>query len=258
MVLCQVLGVSESGLYAWRKRPASQRKRADALLTQAIGQVCDKHRGRYGSPRIHRELRDQGSSISRKRVARLMCEAERAARRKHPRVLTTKRDATHPVAQSALKSGIYGTRPPPKWGTDSTYIPTTHGWLYLAVSLDWYSRAGVGWSRSDCCDEQVAENAVTMAVSRRRPKAGLLHHRDRGCQYPSRASRKRLEQMAAVESQSRTGNCWDNAAMERFFGSLKEEGVGNTIYPSHEQARRALFESLEIYSNRLRRHSTLG
>ena len=123
--------------------------------------------------------------------------------------------------------------------------------------LDLYSRAVVGWALSDCCDEQLAEAALNMAVSRRRPKAGLLHHSDRGCQYPSRAYHQRLEQMAAVGSQSRTGTCWDHAAMESFFGSLKEECVGNTIYPSHEQARRALFEYLEIYYKRIRRHSTL-
>ncbi len=258
VVMCQVLGVSESGLYAWRKRPASQRKREDALLTQEIRQVFEKHQGRYGSPRIHRELRDQGRSLSRKRVARLMCEAEIAARRKHRRVLTTKRDTTPPVAATVLNRECTATEPNTKWVTDITYIPTTQGWLYLAVILDLYSRAVVGWSMSDCCDEQLAENALNMALSRRRPKAGLLHHSDRGGQYTSRAYRKRLEQMAAGVSMSRKGNCWDNAAMESFFGSLKEECMGNTIYPSHEQARRALFEYLEIYYNRIRRHSTIG
>ncbi len=258
VVMCQVLGVSESGFYAWRKRPVSQRKREDALLTQEIEQVFDKHQGRYGSPRIHRELREQGRNIARKRVARLMAEAELAARRKHRRVLTTKRDASHPVAANVLNREFTATEPNTKWVTDITYIPTTAGWLYLAVILDLYSRAVVGWSMSERCDEALAENALNMAVSRRCPKAGLLHHSDRGCQYSSRAYQKRLEQMAAVVSMSRKGNCWDNAAMESFFGSLKEECVGNTIYPSHEQARRALFEYLEIYYNRIRRHSTLG
>jgi putative transposase len=190
VVMCQVLGVSESGFYAWRKRPASQRKREDALLTQEIRQVFEKHQGRYGSPRIHRELRDQGRSLSRKRVARLMCEAEIAARRKHRRVLTTKRDATHPVAANVLNREFTATEPNTNWVTDITYIPTTQGWLYLAVILDLYARAVVGWSMSDCCDEQLAENALNMALSRRSPKAGLLHHSDRGCQYTSRASAK--------------------------------------------------------------------
>jgi putative transposase len=139
-----------------------------------------------------------------------------------------------------------------------TSIPTTQGWLYLAVILDLYSRTVVGWSMSDSCDEVLAERALNMAISRRRPKVGFLHHSDRGCQYTSQAYRKRLEQVGAVGSQSRKGNCWDNAAMESFFGSLKEECVGNQLYTSHKQARQALFEYLEIYYNRQRRHSTLG
>jgi putative transposase len=238
--------------------PTCQRQREDAQLTQAIQQVFDRHQGRYGSPRISRELKDQGRKISRKRVARLMREADLSARRKRRRVLTSKRDATHPVAPNVLNREFTATEPNSKWVTDITYIPTTAGWLYLAVILDVYSRAVVGWSMSNRCDEALAEKALHMAVSRRRPKAGLVHHSDRGCQYTSQAYRHQLEQMGAVVSMSRKGNCWDNAAMESFFGSLKEECVGNTIYPSHEQARRALFEYLEIYYNRIRRHSTLG
>jgi putative transposase len=126
------------------------------------------------------------------------------------------------------------------------------------VILDLYSRVVVGWSMSACCDEELVENALNMAVARRLPKAGLLHHSDRGCQYTSRAYRRRLEQVEMVVSISRKGDCWDNTAMESFFGSLKEECVGSTIYPSHEQARLSLFEYLEVYYNRQRRHSTLG
>ena len=258
VVMCNVLGVSESGFYAWRKRPVCERHREDAQLTQEIEQVYATHHGRYGSPRIHRELQDQGRRTSRKRVARLMHEAALTALRKRHRVLTTKRDTTHPVAPNVLNREFTATEPNTKWVTDITYIPTTRGWFYLAVILDLYSRAVVGWSMSDRCDEQLAESALNMAVSRRRPKAGLLHHSDRGCQYPSQAYRKRLEQMGAVVSMSRKGNCWDNAAMESFFGSLKEECVGNTVYASHEQARLALFTYLEVYYNRIRRHSTLG
>ena len=258
VTMCQVLGVSESGFYAWRKRPACQRQREDAQLTQEIRQVFVTHRGRYGSPRIYRELKDQGRRISRKRVARLMCEADMSARRKRRRVLTTRRDVTHPVASNALNREFTATEPNTKWATDITYIPTTQGWLYLAVILDLYSRAVVGWSMSANCDEELAETALKMAVVRRRPKAGLLHHSDRGCQYTSKAYRQRLEQADMIVSMSRKGNCWDNAAMESFFGTLKEECVGTTIYSSHEQARQALFEYLEVYYNRQRRHSTLG
>ncbi len=258
VVMCQVLGVSESGFYAWRKRPICRRRREDAQLTVEIQQVFMTHRGRYGSPRIHTELKDQGRHHARKRIARLMREAELSALRKRRRVLTTKRDASHPVAGNLLDRDFTAVEPNTKWVTDITSIATTTGWLYLAVILDVYSRAVVGWSMSSCCDEALAENALNMAIARRRPKAGLLHHSDRGCQYTSRAYRQRLAQIGAVVSMSRKGNCWDNAAMESFFGSLKEECVGHRVYSSHEQARQALFEYLEIYSNRQRRHSTLG
>jgi len=258
VVMCHVLGISESGFYAWRKRPACQRTREDAQLTQEIEKVFVTHQGRYGSPRVHRELKDQGRSTSRKRVARLMRKAELSARRKQRRVLTTRRDTSHPVAPNVLNREFTATEPNRKWVTDITYIPTTQNWLYLAVILDVYSRAVVGWSMSASCDEMLVEGALKMAVSRRRPQAGLLHHSDRGCQYTSHAYRRQLELLGMVSSMSRKGNCWDNAVMESFFGSLKEECVGSTIYPSHEQARRSLFEYLEIYYNRQRRHSSLG
>lgn len=207
IVMCHVLGVSESGFYAWRKRPASQRTRGDAQLTQEIRQVFVRHRGRYGSPRIYRELKDQGRRTSRKRVARLMREAALTALRKRRRVLTTKRDTTHPVAPNLFNREFTATEADTQWVTDITSIPTAQGWLYLAVMFDLYSRAVVGWSMSDCCDEELAENALNMAVARRCPKAGFLHHSDRGCQYTSQASRKRLEQVGAIVSMSRKGRC---------------------------------------------------
>jgi putative transposase len=258
VVMCNVLGVSEGGFYAWHKRPACQRKREDAQLTEEIRQVFVTHRGRSGSPRIHRELTDQGRSTSRKRVARLMREAEISAKRKQHRVLTTHRDTSHPVVPNLLNREFTASEPNQKWVTDITYIPTAQNWLYLAVILDVYSRVVVGWSMSAWCDEALVESALKMAVARRRPPAGLLHHSDRGCQYTSHAYRRQLELLGMVVSMSRKGNCWDNAVMESFFGSLKEECVGSTVYPSHEQARCSLFEYLEVYYNRQRRHSSLG
>lgn len=258
VVMCRVLGVSESGYYAWLKRPVCQRKREDAQLTEEIEQGFYTHHGRYGSPRLHVELREQGRRCSRKRVARLMREVGLSAKRKRRRVLTTRRDASHPVAANLLARDFSATEPNTKWVTDITYIPTAQGWLYLAVILDLYSRAVVGWSMSSRCDEELAEKALKMAVARRRPQAGLLHHSDRGCQYTSRGYRSCLLEVGVVVSMSRKGNCWDNAVMESFFGSLKEECVGNTIYPSYEAARVALFTYLEVYYNRIRRHSTLG
>lgn len=258
VVMCQVLGVSESGFYAWRKRPTCQRKREDAQITQEIRQVFTIHHRRYGSPRIHKELHDQGRAISRKRVARLMHEAEMSARRKRRRVLTTKSDTTHPVAPNLLNREFTAKEPNRKWVTDITYIPTMQGWLYLAVILDLYSRMVVGWSMSSNCDEQLVEHALDQALARRRPKAGLLHHSDRGSQYTSRAYQLNLHQSGIIVSMSRKGNCWDNSVMESFFGTLKDECVRSTIYSSHDEARLALFSYMEVYYNRIRRHSTLG
>lgn len=258
VVMCCVLGVSESGFYAWRKRPTCQRQREDAQITQEIQQVFTSHQGRYGSPRIHQELHDQGRGIARKRVARLMREAALSARRKPRRVLTTKRDATHPVAPNLLNREFTATEPNKKWVTDITYIPTVQGWLYLAVILDLYSRMVVGWSMSGNCDEELVEQALDQALARRRPKAGLLHHSDRGSQYTSRAYQLCLEQSGIIVSMSRKGNCWDNSVMESFFGTLKDECVGSIIYSSHDEARLALFTYMEVYYNRIRRHSTLG
>jgi transposase InsO family protein len=256
--MCQVLDVSESGFYAWRKRPACRRHREDAQLTQEIRQVFVTHQGRYGSPRIQRELKDQGRRVARKRVARLMREAKLSAKHKRRRVLTTKRDATHPVAPNVLNREFTATEPNKKWVTDITSIPTTQGWLYLAVILDLYSRMVVGWSMSGNCDEELVEHALDQALACRHPKAGLLHHSDRGSQYTSRAYQLRLEQSGMSVSMSRKGNCWDNAVMESFFGTLKDECVRSTVYSSHDEARSDLFIYMEVYYNRVRRHSTLG
>ena len=258
VLMCRVLDVSESGFYAWRKRPVSQRKREDAQLIEKIQQGFHAHHGRYGSPRLQVELREQGISCSRKRVARLMRETGISAKRRRRRVITTNRDASHPVAPNLLNREFTASEPNKKWVTDITYIPTVQGWLYLAVILDLYSRIVVGWSMSGHCDEELVENALLMALARRRPTAGLLHHSDRGSQYTSRAYRELLEQSEILVSMSRKGNCWDNAAIESFFGTLKEECVGSMVYASHEQARLALFSYLEVYYNRIRRHSTLG
>ncbi len=182
IAMCQVLEVSESGFYAWRKRPPCRRQQEDAQLSFHIRQVFENHQERDGSPRIQVELRDQGRNLSRKRVARLMREAGLCARGKRRRMITTRRDASHSVAPTILDRDFTAAEPNVKWVTDITSIPTTQGWLSLAVILDVYSRAVVGWSMSTKCDEEVAENALNMAVARRRPRAGLLHHRDRGCQ----------------------------------------------------------------------------
>jgi putative transposase len=256
--MCGVLAVSESGLYAWRKRPTCRRKREDAHLMQEIQQVFEKHQGRYGSPRIHRDLHDEGITCSRKRVARLMRAEELSARSKQRRVVTTKRDEAHPVAPNLLNREFQAKGPNKKWVADITYIPTAQGWLYLAVILDLYSRMVVGWSMSSNCDESLVERALEQALARRRPPGGLLHHSDRGSQYTSHAYQAYLKRHGIQASMSRKGNCWDNAVMESFFGTLKDECVRETIYSSRDEARVALFTYMEVYYNRLRRHSTLG
>jgi transposase InsO family protein len=249
-VMCRVLAVSESGFYAWRKRPTCRRKQEDAHLTQKIRQVFETHHGRYGSPRIHRDVYEEGFTCSRKRIARLMRAEELSASSKRRRVTTTKRDETHPVVPKLLDRDFHAEEPNRKWVADITYIPTKQGWLYLSVILDLYSRMVVGWSMSGNCDERLVEQALEQALARRRPQAGLLHHSDRGSQYTAQAYQAYLQRYG--------GNCWDNAAMESFFGTLKDECVKETFYASHEEARSELFIYIETYYNRVRRHSTLG
>ena len=258
VVMCRVLEVSECGYYAWRKRPVSKRQREDAQITHKIRQTFHEHQGRYGSPRILRELRDDGISCSRKRIARLMRDADLSAKRKRHRVTTTRRDLTHPVASNLLDRDFYAEEPNKKWVTDITYIPTRQGWLYLAVILDLYSRMVVGWSMSGTCDEELVHHALDQALTRRRPRSGLLHHSDRGSQYTARAYQRQLKLAGIVVSMSRKGNCWDNSVMESFFGTVKDECVRSTIYASYDEARIALFTYMEIYYHRLRRHSPLG
>jgi transposase InsO family protein len=258
VVMCGVLAVSESGFYAWHKRPTCQRKREDAHLKQEIRQVFEEHLERYGAPRIYRDLHDEGIKCSRKRVARLMREEEIAAKRKRSRVITTKRDKTHPVAPNILNREFTVSVPNKKWVTDITYIPTKQGWLYLAVMLDLYSRMVVGWSMSGNCDEKLVEHALEQALARRRPDTGLLHHSDRGSQYTSCTYQAYLKTYGIQSSMLRKGNCWDNAVMESFFGTLKDECVRETPYASHDEARLDLFTYIEVYYNRVRRHSTLG
>jgi transposase InsO family protein len=232
--------------------------REDAQLTQEIRQVFEMHQGRYGAPRIYRDLHDEGMSCSQKRVARLMRAEELSARSKRRRVITTKRDEAHPVALNLLNRDFHAEEPNRKWVTDITYIPTKQGWLYLAVILDLYSRMVVGWSMSGICDEKLVEHALEHALARRRPDAGLLHHSDRGSQYTAHAYQAYLQQYGIQPSMSRKGNCWDNAVMELFFGTLKDECVRDTFYSSHDEARSVLFVYIEAYYNRIRRHSTLG
>ncbi|GLV53217.1 transposase [Dictyobacter sp. S3.2.2.5] len=256
--MCRVLSVSVGGFYAWRKRPASAREQEDGTITEQIVNIYRQHQGRYGSPRIHAQLRDEGIHVGRKRVVRLMKQAQLAAHHTTHRVMTTRADPAAVPAENVLDRAFLAQRPNEKWVADITYIPTGSSRMYLAVVLDLFSRRVVGWAMNHRQDEVLVEQAVTMAVTHRKPAAGLLHHSDRGCQYTSQAYQALLKGLDFQISMSRKGNCWDNAVMERFFGTLKRECTSRAHFVTHEETRLAIFEYIEVYYNRVRKHSTLG
>jgi transposase InsO family protein len=258
VVMCRVLGVSESGFYAWRKRPESSHARKDAELTTQIQALFVHARGLYGSPRIFADLCDLGVKCSRRRVARLMRENGLDARRKPFHPVTTKSNPKHSFAPNLLQQDFTASRPNAKWTGDITYVPTGEGWLYLAVMLDVFSRRVIGWAMSTRCDELLVETALNMALARRQPGPGLLHHTDRGSQYTSQTYQRVLEHVQITVSMSGKGNCYDNAVTESFFGTVKDECVHRTVFPTREDARRSLFEYLEVFYNRQRRHASLG
>ncbi len=257
-VLCETLGVSLSGYYAWKKRPLSQHQREDQQLAERIQAVYHANRQVYGSPRIHVELRDQGIRVSRKRVARLMREQGLSASRRRHRTITTHSEPGARVAPNLLDQEFTASRPNEKWTGDITAIWTYEGWLYLAVVLDLYSRRVIGWAMAAIQDEALIERAFQMALLARHPSSGMLFHSDRGSQYTSDAYRALLADVGAIVSMSRTGNCYDNAVTESFFGTLKGECVERTSFQTRGQARQTIFEYVECFYNRIRRHSSLG
>lgn len=256
--LCSTLGVSISGYYAWRKRPESQHGREDGELKRAIEASYQASRACYGSPRILADLQAQGYRCSRKRVARLMREQGLCARAKRRRHWTTQQDPSHEKATNVLARDFQASAPNQKWVTDVTAIWTQEGWLYLAGVLDLFSRRLVGWALAPVQDEELVQRALHMALLRCHPKPGLLHHSDRGSQYTSAGYQETLAQAGMVVSMSRTGNCYDNAAMESFWSTLKWECVYRTKFSTRTHARLAVFEYIECFYNRQRRHSALG
>jgi len=256
---CRVLGVSRAGYYAWRDRPPSARARADAELAEVIRGLHTQTRGVYGSPRIHAELQAAGRRCGRKRVARLMRQAGLAGcrrRRRQPR--TTVSDPAATAAPDLVQRDFTPLAPDRVWVADITYVPTEEGWLYLATVLDAFSRRVVGWAMADHLRTELVLDAVELALRQRRPAPGLIHHSDRGCQYTSLAFGRHLRAAGLVSSMSRVGNCWDNAVAESFFATLKGELVDRQPWPSRAAARLAIFEYIEAFYNRQRRHSTLG
>jgi putative transposase len=255
--LCQVLEISESGYYAWRKREPSQHQRDDERLGQLIEDAYQNNRHVYGSPRIHAELKEQGVHCGRKRVARVMRERGINAKPKRRKLKTTDSHHNNPVALNVLARDFSADAPNTKWVADITGMKTAEGDLYLAAIVDIFSRFAVGWAMSKERDEQLITKAATMALERRHPGAGLLHHSDRGSQYTSLGYQGLLKQHGIEISMSGKGDCYDNALMESFFGTVKEECIERKNYKTRSEARQDIFEYLEVFYNRQRKHSSL-
>lgn len=257
-LMCSVLGVSRSGYYAWRRRQPSARKQANRLLRALIRLLHQQSRRTYGYRRIHAALVAQGTVCSKNRVARLMQEEGLQARRRRRYRRTTQSRHSWPVAPNRLAQSFVATSPNQKWVTDITYIRTDEGWLYLSVVLDLYSRIVVGWAMEPYLTDSLTKKALKMALARRQPQPGLLHHSDRGSQYASAGYQKVLTHHHALPSMSRTGNVYDNAPMESFFATLKSELIHHRNYFTRRQAKSDIFEYIEVFYNRQRLHSALG
>ena len=258
-VLCRVLTVARNGYYAWCRRPVSVRTQQNQWLMTHIRTCYQASRGRYGSPRIHQDLRAQGVGVGRHRVARLMrLQGLRSVSRRR----AWKQSGiagSEVVAANTLQRAFAATRPNEKWAGDITYVPTRQGWLYVAVLMDLYSRRIVGWAMDEQMTTTLTLTALEMALQQRPVPVGLLHHSDRGSQYGAMAYQQRLATRGIRCSMSRPGNCWDNAVVESFFATLKTELLSaEPPYQTRQDARTAIFEYVEGFYNRTRRHSTLG
>ncbi len=257
-LMCRVLEVSRSGFYLWLKRPASQRSVENDLLLAAIRAVHRASRGVYGSPRVHAQLRALSKSYGRNRIARLMREHKIQGKRKRKFRATTDSNHNFPISGNVLDRKFTVEMPNRAWVADITYIATKEGWLYLAAVMDLYSRRIVGWAMGSRICRHLVERALWMACVNRSPGPGLLHHSDRGSQYASGDYQKLLKARGIVCSMSRKGNCWDNAVMESFFGTLKTELVYHRSYETRSEAQSEIFEYIEVFYNRQRLHSALG
>lgn len=256
--MCRVLQVSRSGYYHWRSRPESRRSVENRRLDAHIRAIYNSHKGRAGSPKIADELNDKGINASKNRVARRMKEAglRSIVRRKYRP--TTDSKHTHPVADNLLQRDFSASAPNQVWVSDITYIATQRGWQYLTVFLDLFSRMVVGWALSSSLSAEMVLTALYRGIRNREPGAGLIIHSDRGVQYACKDFRQVLNKHGFVQSMSRKGNCWDNAVAESFFGILKSELIRHERYKGPQDTLRALFEYIEVYYNRKRKHSTLG
>lgn len=257
-MMCRLLEVKASGFYAWRRRGPSRRARDDERLKERISEVHAESDGIYGSPKVRDELLENGEQVGRHRVARLMRELGLKGCPKKRYKVTTNSNHGFAVAPNHLEQDFTATAPNQRWVADITQIRTGEGWLYLAVVLDLFSRAIVGWSMSHRITRDLVVKALLMALWRRNPNDELLHHSDRGSQYASGDFQGLLDAHDIVCSMSGTGNCYDNAAMESFFGLLKRERVNRRRYRTRQQARTDTFDYIERFYNRKRRHGSAG
>jgi len=256
--MCKALSVSRSGYYAWRERPESQRSQANRVLVGQIKALHHKTREAYGAVKMWHLLRAQGIRCGRHRVARLR-RAYGIQTRRHRRFkLTTQSQHSYPVAPNRLAQRFAVARPDRVWAGDITFIATRAGWLYLAVLLDLYSRRVVGWSMSDRLKQDLVTGALKMALTHRRPERGLLHHTDQGRQYAGEVYQQLLAAHGAIPSMSRKGNCYDNAVVESFFSTLKNELIHHESYRTRNEARIAIFDYIETFYNTRRLHQSLG
>jgi putative transposase len=257
-LLCRLLGVSRSGYYAWRRRPPSERARFDAVLSEKIETIHRNSRATYGAPRVHAELRAIGIRCSRKRVARLMRRAKLRGCLRGRRMRTTHRVALQQAAADLVERNFASEQPDRLWVADITYVRSKEGFVYLAFILDACSRKVVGWSMATHLRTEIVVDALQMAIARRKPSPGLVHHSDRGVQYTSLFFGKRLEDEGLLPSMGRVGSAYDNALAEAFVATLKTELLYRSSWPTREVVKTAIFEYIEGFYNTRRRHSALG
>ena len=256
--MCHLMEVSQSAYYDWLQRPQSARSLEDGRLGEKVRESHRKSRGAYGARRIREDLMEDNETISRMRVGRLMKQHGLQSKTRRKFKATTNSNHGRPVAPNVLERKITVERPDQVYAGDITYIPTDEGWLYLAVFIDLYSRAIVGWAMSERMPAELVNDALLMATWKRKPGKGLVVHSDRGSQYASELYQKTLKEHGFICSMSRKGNCWDNAPSESFFHTLKTELTHHRRYQTREEAKQEIFEYIEVFYNRHRRHSTIG
>lgn len=257
-MMCRMLTVSKSGYFTWRDGRDSPRRSADRALTVRIQAIHRASRQTYGSPRIHHELTAEGIALGKKRVERLMKSAGIAVRPNRRFVTTTDSNHDQPIAPNLLEQDFSANAPNQRWVTDITYIPTDEGWLYLAAIMDLHSRRIVGWAMDSTMHRSLVLRALDMAIQLRSPSPGLIHHSDRGSQYASHEYRIALATHGIIASMSRRACCYDNAAAESFWHTLKNELIHRHTFQTRDEAQRAIFEYIEVFYNRTRRHTSIG